>query len=693
MKNRFLLILGVASLVALTAFLFLPTSRNTIRGVYEEPQKPDATQPAFTEKMAHPLDPLSKEELAAAVNVLKEEGKLSPGALFPILTLHEPPKEDVLRFQPGRPLHREAFAVVLDRGANKTHEAVIDLKERKTSVWRQVPGVQPAVLIEEFRTAGEVVRKDSAWRTAMSKRGFHEKDLDKIYFDVWAVGDPAPTVGKGARLLRVISFYRGDSDNPYARPIEGVVATVNMNTQQVIHLLDRGAVPMTKDSGDYFDPEYVGSLRQAPMPLIVSQPKGPSFVVRGHEVRWQKWRFRYALHPREGLVLYTLGYEDGDAVRPILYRASLAEMIVPYGDPADSWAWRNAFDEGEYGLGRLASSLQKGHEVPDNAVLLDATFADDQGKAYVHPRAIALYEQDGGILWTHTDFKKTAVCRARQLVLHYLVAIGNYDYGIRWIFNQDGSLELQAELNGVVLAKAVQARKCEVCTQHADAEGKIIPRGEDRNGTLVAPNIVGTNHQHFFCFRLDFDVDGPTNSVAELNTVAAPPGPDNPNNNAFLVEESLLQREGEAQRDLHPESNRTWKVFNPRRTALGHYPGYLLEPGANTVPFVRPDTALRRRANFLDHHVWVTRQKPTEMYAAGDYPNQAGGGDGLARWVRDNEGIENQDVVLWYTVGLTHVPRVEDWPIMPAAHVGFRLLPEGFFNRNPALDVPAFFRR
>src|SRR4029077_951464 len=127
---------------------------------------------------------------------------------------------------------------------------------------------------------------------------------------------------------------------------------------------------------DFFDPKVVGPTRRPLKPLVIRQPGGRDFEVRGHEVRWQNWRFRYGLHPREGLVLYTVGYEDGGRVRPILYRASVAEMVVPYGDPGGAWFFRNSFDAGELGLGVNASSLKPGVDCPANCSLFDAVFAD-----------------------------------------------------------------------------------------------------------------------------------------------------------------------------------------------------------------------------------------------------------------------------------------------------------------------------
>jgi primary-amine oxidase len=201
----------------------------------------------------------------------------------------------------------------------------------------------------------------------------------------------------------------------------------------------------------------------------------------------------------------------------------------------------------------------------------------------------------------------------------------------------------------------------------------------------MAPHIVAPNHQHWFCFRLDLDVDGVANTVSELSVKPAPPG----GGAAFTLDERVLGTEQEAQGDLDLASQRCWKVYNPAvRTKLGHHPGYVLEPGENTVPHQAPDSAVRRRAAFLNHHLWVTRYKRDELYPAGDYPSGSSGGDGLPEYTKDNQKLVGEDVVLWYTCGVTHVPRPEDWPVMPSVRVGFRLVPHGFFTRNPALDVP-----
>ena len=385
------------------------------------------------------------------------------------------------------------------------------------------------------------------------------------------------------------------------------------------------------------------------------------------------------MHPREGLVLHTIRYEDGGLVRSILYRAALSEMVVPYGDTDQNWRWRSAFDVGEYGMGRLASSIEPKTDAPENATLIDATFAGDDGAPYTLPRAVGIYERDGGLLWRHFESysDRNESRRARQLVIFFIATIGNYDYAINWIFHQDGVLELDAALTGIMLPKGV-------------SDAKLHEQGGPyRSGHLVSANVVAPHHQHFFNFRLDFDVDGQNNSVMEMNTRGMPAGPGNPALNGMIMEETMLRTEREAQRQINVQSARAWVVLNPSvKNQLGQSTSYILVPGANSFPYVAPQSSVRQRAGFINHHFWATRYKADEMYAAGAYPNQSLGGGGLPRWVANNEPLSNQDVVVWYTMGITHIPRPEEWPVMPVTHVGFKMIPGGFFSRNPALDVP-----
>jgi primary-amine oxidase len=631
--------------------------------------------------VAHPLDPLSKEEIAAAAQTLKASGKVTEAGRFATIVLREPPKAEVLNFKPGAPMRREAFAVVYERASNKTFEAVVDLKNRSVQSWKEIPGAQPSYLSEDIALTQSIVTSDPQWQAAMRRRGITE--FDKVQVDPWPAGYFGFPDEEGVRVVRGVSFHRGDLKNPYARPIEGVLAYVNLNSKKLIKVVDTGVVPVPKASAE-LDMKSVGQLRAAPKPLEISQPQGVSFETRGHEVSWQNWRFRYALHPREGLVLYTVSYEDQGKTRQVLYRGSLSEMVVPYGDPSATWFFRSPFDAGEAGIGGMAISLEPQIDAPGNSSFFNALFADDLGGAKDLSRAVALYERDGGVLWKHLDYatNHNESRRARQLVLSFFANVGNYEYGFNWVFHQDGVLEMEVLLTGIMSVKGVQplAARAEAGGNHNNHDGF---------GHLVADGVLAVHHQHFFNFRLDLDVDGSSNTAVEQNTEALPPGPNNPYHNAFVMKETTLRREREAQRQLNLASNRRWRVINPSvKNALGQPVGYLLSTGENSVPYAGPNSSARKRAAFMNAHLWVTQYEPGELNAAGYYINQSKGGEGLPKWTRANRAIENQDIVLWYSMGVTHQPRPEEWPVMPVHRAGFKLMPSGFFARNPALDLP-----
>lgn len=624
----------------------------------------------------HPLDPLSKEEMALAATVLREAGKTTAQSRFSTIYLNEPPKTEVIEFKPGSTYRREAFAIVYERTDNRTFEGVVDLRGKAVKSWREIPGVQPAILFEDIFLTQTIVRSDTRWQEAMRKRGITE--LGKVQIEPWPAGHYGFKDEENVRLVRALSYYRGDTKMAYAHPIEGVVAVVDLNRKRVLRFIDAGVVPVPKAEFD-IDEKSVGKLREAPKPFQIVQPAGGSFEVHGHEIRWQKWRFRYAMHPREGLVLYTIGYEEDGKVRPILYRASLSEMVVPYGDPGEGWYFRNAFDEGETGVGRLALKLEARNDIPDNATLLDAVFPNETGGSIAAQGVIGLYERDGGVLWKHVDYltNENQSRRSRELVLSWFANVANYEYGFNWVFHQDGTLEVEALLTGVMSTKGVPP-----LTARHDNHDEAF-------GHLVADGVEAVHHQHFFNFRLDFDLDGNDNTVVEQNTERLAPGPKNPYKNAFVMRQTPLRNEAEAQRQLNLPSHRRWLVTNPSKiNALGQPVSFLLFSGENAVPLASPDALVRQRARFMDAHLWVTRYDPAEVYAAGPYPNQSKVDDGLAKWVRANRGIENKDIVLWYTMGVTHIPRPEDWPVMPVHKAGFKLMPVGFFVKNPALDVP-----
>jgi primary-amine oxidase len=616
---------------------------------------------------AHPLDPLDAAELEAATAVLKDAGLLDGGTRIVVLELDEPTKDEL---GSGADVDRRAGAILRTPGAGLTREVVVSLNAGEVKRVVERDDVQTAVTMGEYAACQDMLRAHEGFLEALRRRGVEDPSL--LTIEAWGVGDFVDPEDEGRRLVWCPSWTREDpDDNPYARPIEGVYAIVDLDTLEVVRLEDHGVRPLPKQHGNY-TPDAVPAMRADVRPLEIVQPDGPSFTVDGKLVQWQKWSLRVGFTPREGLVLHTLSYDDGGRRRPVLHRASFSELFVPYGDPGPGSYRRNAFDIGEYGLGALTNSLELGCDCLGEIYYFDATLADDAGLPYMIKNAICLHEEDFGLLWKHTDSAtgRVEVRRSRRLVVSSIATADNYEYAFYWHLYQDGSIECEVKLTGIVLTAGLA---------HGEQPGY---------GCRLGENMSAPNHQHFFNVRLDFDVDGPDNTVYEVHTEPAPPG-ENPHGNAFRGVRTPLRTEGDANHCVDPSVARYWRIENPGSlNDLGEPVAYRLVPGGNVMPFALPGSSVRRRARFLDKHVWVTPLEPRERYASGDYPNQTSEDTGLAAWVEQDRAVENRDVVVWYTFGANHLPRPEDWPVMPVERIGFMLKPDGFFPRNPALDVP-----
>ena len=638
-------------------------------------------QPVFQ----HPLDPLTPDEITLTTRILQASGRITPRMRLMAYHLQEPAKTAVLAFQPGQPVPREVAVVLRDHEHHLTIEVLVSLQERAIRSWKERADVQPALTYPEVFAAQEAIRAHPAFQAAMERRGI--TDLTTVMLYPWTAG--SPRTGESAAEGRLIRMEAALSleplDNYYAHPVEGVVATVELDSMSV-QIEDYGSIPIPPRSGNY-TPEGIRAATNTPSfpsgprpdvrPLVITQPEGVSFRVEGQQVSWQKWRFRVGFTPREGLVLHLLAYRDQDRWRPILYRASLSEMYVPYGDPTPSHSFKNVFDAGEVGIGVLANSLELGCDCLGEITYFDAWVNDAEGQPQVIKNAICLHEEDFSLLWKHLEYNedgstRAEVRRSRRLVISSISTVGNYEYGFYWYLYQDGTIQYEVKLTGII------------------APAAITPGEQPVSGTLVAPGLYGPYHQHYFNVRLDMMVDGLENSVVEVNCEPLPWGGDNPQGNAWVARQTLLSHEQMAQRSIEPRTARSWNILNATvHNALDQPVGYKLIPEKNAFPFFAEGSPQWERGGFTRHHLWVTAYDPTERYAAGDYPNQHPGGDGLPTYARKNRALEQTDLVVWYTFGSTHVVRPEDWPVMPVETVGFTLKPVGFFDGNPALDVPA----
>ena len=621
--------------------------------------------------VSHPLEPVTPAEITEGVAILARERLVRGRRRIQGIELVEPEKEVVLAFQPRTTVERALRFILLDQDSGSVEEITVLLNEGKVEARYPIREGQPPISLEEFDEAEALCKRDARYLEALRKRGI--SDASGVIVDLYGAGSYGDGADGGRRLARGLSWLRLDpDDNPYAHPIDNVHVVVDLNRMEVVDVEDYGVLPVPQERGPY--ESGTQESRTDLKPLEIVQPEGVSFTLEGYELAWQKWRMRLGFTMREGLVLHDVRYHDAGRDRPILYRASLSEQLTPYGDPRESQWRKNAFDEGEYNMGSLANSLALGCDCLGEVRYLDAAWCDSSGGPVVLKNAICIHEEDAGILWKHHDFRRNRdeTRRSRRLVVSMICTIANYDYGFYWYFYQDGTIEYEIKITGI-MSTAVSA-----------------PGGQPTHGQLLNPEgLYGPIHQHVFNVRLDMTVDGSSNSVYEVNTCADPRGPNNPHLNGYRSHLTPLRTELEARRVIDPMQGRYWRIVNPQRLNwIGEPVAYDLIPGLNLLPFADPTTSVRRRGGFMDYNLWVTPYRSNERFAAGDYPNQHPGGDGLPAWTAADRPIEETNIVLWYTLQNLHAARLEDWPIIQLTRIGFHLRPHGFFDENPAIDVP-----
>jgi len=624
---------------------------------------------------AHPLDPLTAGEIGNVASVLRRDRGVEPPLWrFGSIELIEPEKADL---RDGR-ASREAQAVCWNREDGRAYRAVVSLaRGAAVAAWEELPGIQPNVTVDEWHECDEMLRAHPEVIAALARRGI--TDLSLVLTDVWAYGAAlVPERYRGRRIGWSDVWRRASPDgNPYAHHVTGLHPVVDLNRMTLLELEDShdGGVGAREAPPDVMG-EYRPALLPMPLrevaPLYVSQPDGVSFALSGRQLSWQNWEMRLGFNHREGLVLHTVGFRDAGRLRPVAHRLSFAEMIVPYRDPTPDHYRRTAFDIGEWGLGFMTTSLELGCDCLGVITYLDAVVHDSRGEPRTIPNAICIHEEDNGILWKHVDDRAGAeVRRARRLVISFHVTVANYEYLVYWRFYQDGGIECEVRATGIMV------------TSH-------FPRGrQPPYGTLVDERTYAPFHQHFIVARLDLDIDGPANTVYASQAEPAVAGPDDPYGLGLVVRDTPLRTEAQGRQDYDWSVQRVWKIVNDGAPAgLGRPAGYKLIPGAAFPPMIDRSSPAFRRAEVIGHTLWVTPYRRGERWPCGEFPVQGERDQGLARWTEQDRPIENTDVVLWYVFGIHHLTRPEDWPVMPVDTVSFWLKPFGFFDRNPALDVP-----
>ncbi|KAI0475760.1 copper amine oxidase [Xylariaceae sp. FL0804] len=606
------------------------------------------------------------------------------------------------------------------------------------------PHSQTSFTAEEFGQLQDACEASPLFRQAVA-----ELDLPAgfvVTIDPWPYGGPDPEDEGAPRYMQGLVFARDTSkgnNNPdanhYAYPLP-IIPVMDFYSRRLVRvdrlptggrgdgirpppplLPDDGGGegeqqqqqnqqqnqqkrPKTKLFAHHKTAEYVPELLDAPprpglRPIRVLQPSGASFAVTAaeHVVTWQGWRFRVGFTPREGAVLHDVRHSG----RPVLLRLSFSEMTVPYADPRPPFHRKQAFDFGDGGVGRAANDLALGCDCLGAVAYLDAVVADARGEPEWARNVVCIHEQDNGIGWKHTNFRtgRAVVTRLRELVVQFVVTLANYEYVFAYKLDTAGGITVETRATGIVSVVAID-------------EGKT-----SAYGNVVSPGVLAQNHQHIFALRIDPSIDSyaaDSTAVVLEESRPLPMSPStNPYGNGYEVVRLPVSRAATA--DAEPTLGRSVRLESTSNTnpVSGRAAAYRFTPPATPLLLADARSAQARRAPFARHHLWVTGHRDGELWAAGEFTNQSRGEEGGVRamvargdWFADGEEREEgggggegegegegkgrrSSPVVWSVFGLTHNPRVEDWPVMPVEIHQLHIRPDDFFTSNPALDMPS----
>ncbi|MBO6755976.1 MAG: tyramine oxidase [Roseibium sp.] len=630
---------------------------------------------------SHPLDGLSAEEITSVTTILRDNGTATDDTLYPLIELREPHKSEV---RSGSAPDRKATVHLFKDGT--FHEAVVNITDREVERAAPLDG-QPMVMFAEFITAMETALGDPRMAAGLEKRGLTPDD---VFCLPLTAGNFFTDAEQGKRLMKVPCYVNPTGSNFYAKPIEGLFAAVDLAAAEVLDVIDEEPVAIPQDAWGYTEEEIAGraSLRADRVTAAVTGEPGSGITVNGSQISWDIWQMRVRTDKRPGVVLSDINVRDGDRWRSVLYQAHLSEVFVPYMDPTSGWYWRTYMDSGEYGFGLFLSPLTRGVDCPSYATFLPALIHDDNGNPLEIPDALCVFERNiGDPAWRHFEvfaqgpdtFVPAEGRPDTELVVRSASEVGNYDYLIDYRFKQNGEIHIKIGATGLDAVKGVNS------TSMADATAAK----DTRYGRLIAPNLVAPYHDHYFNFRLDFDIDGPDNTMMVQNIVAGDVPADSPRKSFWTVRSDRVDSEKAGTFQISAFKPKYFHIMNTNADGyLGYRPGYMIHHGSIAYgPFDFEGDPPMVRNRYIENSVWTTAYDPEERYAGGKLAFASDGSDGLHAWIEDDEDLTNTDLVTWFTAGFHHIPRMEDWPVMSTEWKTVHIMPMNFFPMNPAITI------
>ncbi|KAH0627728.1 hypothetical protein JD844_003869 [Phrynosoma platyrhinos] len=408
----------------------------------------------------------------------------------------------------------------------------------------------------------------------------------------------------------------------------------------------------------------------------VCEPSGPRYALYGNHLAYSGWSLAFRLRSSTGLQLFDVRFNGGR----VAYEVSVQEAIAFYGGSSPAAMQTKYIDVG-WGMGSLSHELAPGIDCPEVATFVDAYHYYDADGPVRYPRALCLFELPTGVpLRRHfdNDFQGGSNfyggLEGHALVLRSSSTVYNYDYIWDFLLYPNGVMEARVHATGYV---------------HASF---YTPEG-DRYGSRIQAHLLGNLHTHLVHFKVDLDVAGPGNSFETMDlafeNISLPWEPSQRLVQPYL-DRQPRSRERQAAFPFGKPLPRYLMFLNPtQKNRWGHQRSYRLQPNSHASRVLPRGWKEENGVSWSRYHLAVTRHHENEdtsssLYVQNDpwQPTVS-----FENFLRNDESIENEDLVAWLTVGFLHIPHAEDVPntATPGNMVGFYLRPFNFFDEDPSV--------
>ncbi|KAF2146772.1 uncharacterized protein K452DRAFT_323862 [Aplosporella prunicola CBS 121167] len=407
-------------------------------------------------------------------------------------------------------------------------------------------------------------------------------------------------------------------------------------------------------------------------PPISVTPGGSRYAVDKEQkyVKWMDFEFYIAFTRDTGMRIYDIKYKG----ERIIYELGLEEALAHYAgnDPIQSGT---SYLDSFYGFGPFSFELVAGYDCPSYATYLDSSFYTVE-TTHIHINSICMFEQDAGYpIQRHSTSTYVSVTKNIFFTIRNISTVGNYDYMFSYSFYMDGSIHVEVRASGYIQS-AYWAHNGDYGYQIHDA-------------------LSGSMHDHVLNYKVDFDVLGTANTMTTTTMVPVSesyPWSKGKARNTMKLQRNQIKTEDESKLLWGDNGATQFTVVNlDKPNAFGEHKGFRVLPSRGTAHLTVKDSSnLANAANWATHDLFVTRRKDTEPRAAHPYNSQDVNNPVVDfNEFFDGESLVQEDIVVWFNLGMHHIPHTGDLPntVFTTAHSGLQIMPLNYLSGDPSRET------